>query len=166
MRTTGRDELFRRVCEVLVEHGGFRMAWIGWHDPKTRALVPVASAGDERGYLQTIEIFTDDRPAGRGPSGTAFVENRTYVCDATLDDPVTEPWRTEIERGGFRASAALPILERGQAGPRDAERLRDGARVFSEQGGAERAGPTLMCSHGAMSRPVGVENDRRVRAGD
>ena len=32
--TRTMDELFGRVCRALVEHGGFRMVWMGWHDPK------------------------------------------------------------------------------------------------------------------------------------
>src|SRR5688572_6702330 len=75
VRTHTRDELFGRVCEVLVQHGGFRMAWIGWHEPATHRLLPVAQAGDENDYLKSIEVYADDRPEGRGPSGRAFREN-------------------------------------------------------------------------------------------
>src|SRR4029453_19266158 len=66
--TTARDELFQKVCRVLVEHGGMSLAWIGWHDPATRQLVTVAQWGDDAGYLQRIQVYADDRPEGRGPS--------------------------------------------------------------------------------------------------
>ncbi len=104
-----RGELFGKICRVLITHGGFRMAWIGWEEPESRRLLPAADCGDEDGYVRGIRIYTDDRPEGRGPSGTAFRENRTYVCNDILDDPSTVPWREEMRRRGFRASAALPI---------------------------------------------------------
>jgi PAS domain S-box-containing protein len=40
-----RDELFARICRVLVEHGGLATAWIGWHDADAARLRPVASYG-------------------------------------------------------------------------------------------------------------------------
>jgi PAS domain S-box-containing protein len=109
-------ELFERVCAALVEHGGLRMAWIGWDDPATRQLVPVASAGDDGAYLQRVKVYTDDRPEGRGPSGTAFRDGRHYLCNDLAVDPGTLPWREEFERWGFRASAVFPIRQGGEVG--------------------------------------------------
>jgi len=109
VRTPTRDELFRDICQLLVKHGGFDMAWIGWRDAGTHRLIPVAACGDENAYLQNIEISTDDRPEGRGPSGTACRTGQPYVCNDMFSDPTTLPWRAEIERRRWRASAAFPI---------------------------------------------------------
>ncbi len=104
-----REGLTERVCEVLVAKGGFRMAWVGWLDAETQRLVPIATAGDDGGYLQRVEVYADERAQGRGPAGRAFCENRPYICNDVFIDPAMAPWRTEIERQGYRASAALPI---------------------------------------------------------
>ena len=109
----GRRELFLAVCEALVVHGGFGLVWIGWNDPESNRLVPQASWGKDADYPHTIEIFTDDRPAGRGPSGIAFRTGQPYVCNDLLEDHTTIPWRDAYRRHGFRASASLPIRERG-----------------------------------------------------
>jgi PAS domain S-box-containing protein len=108
-----RDELFQKVCQVLVEHAGFRLAWIGWCVPETHQLVPVAECGDENGYLQRINVYTDERPEGQGPSGTAFRTGRPYICNDMLNDPATLPWRSEYWRSGFLASATIPIRMNG-----------------------------------------------------
>jgi PAS domain S-box-containing protein len=108
-----RDALLARVCAVLVDHGGFRMAWVGWHDPALHRLVPVAQAGDDGGYLDGLVVTTDDRAEGRGPTGTAFRDGRPYVCNDLLHDPATVPWRDACRRLGFRASAALPVRVNG-----------------------------------------------------
>jgi PAS domain S-box-containing protein len=112
--TKSRDELLQKICRVLIEHGGFQMAWFGWDDPATHQLIPVAVCGDETGYIQHIKVYADDRPEGSGPSGTAFRTGRPYICNDMLNDPATLPWRAEIERRGFRASAVFPISENGQ----------------------------------------------------
>lgn len=103
-----REDLFAEVCRVLVQSGRFKMAWIGEPDA-THRLVPRAQHGDESGYLADIQIYTDPRPEGRGPTGIAFREGRTYVCSDFLTDAATAPWREKAERAGFHASIALPV---------------------------------------------------------
>lgn len=114
VRLPVREELFNRVCQVLVEHGGFRLAWIGWRNPATEQLEPLAVAGDENDYIRKIRVYADDRPEGRGPAGRAFRDGRPYVCNDMFRDSATLPWREEWKRRGFRASAALPVKSGGQ----------------------------------------------------
>ena len=111
-----RDELFKKICRMLVVHGGFRMAWIGWEDPSSHQLVPVAEWGDEQGYLRDVKVFTDDRTEGRGPGGTAFREGRHYVCNDVEDKPTLEPWAVEMRRNGFRSLASIPVRQGGAVG--------------------------------------------------
>ncbi len=113
--SSSRDELFPKVCRALVEHGGFGMAWIGWEDPGTRQLVPVAEFGDTGSYLKAVRIYTsEDRPEGRGPSGRAFREGMPYVANDLLANPLAQPWREFLERNAFRSSAVFPIRELGE----------------------------------------------------
>ena len=114
VRLRDRDALLHTVCEVLVKQGPFRMAWIGWHDPETQMLVRVAQSGDDTGYLDGLHISTTaDEPSGRGPSGTAFREDRLYVSNDALNDTATLPWRARIVASGYRASAVLPVRAAG-----------------------------------------------------
>ncbi|MGH7670613.1 MAG: PAS domain S-box protein, partial [Gemmatimonadaceae bacterium] len=111
--TPEREELLQKVCRVLGEHGGFAMIWVGWRDPETEQLVPVAIWGDEGGYVARIRVFADDRPEGQGPSGTAFREDRPVITNDSLNDSSTLPWRDEVLRRGIRSSAAFPIHMQG-----------------------------------------------------
>lgn len=114
VRVHDRKTLFRRVCQALVEEGGFGMAWIGWRSARTQQLVPVGQWGEEGEYRSGIEVYTDDRPHGRGPSGTAFRDGVPYICNDAFNDPSTVPWRAEFERRGLLASAAFPIRRSGR----------------------------------------------------
>jgi PAS domain S-box-containing protein len=107
--TEDRDALFQKVCQALVDDGGFCMAWVGWNNPETHQITPVAQWGDEQGYLQQISVYSDDRPEGRGPSGTAFRTGQAYINNDIRYDPATLPWRAERARYGFHSSAAFPI---------------------------------------------------------
>ena len=109
VRLPSRDELFAAICRIFVEQAGFRMAWIGWHAPATGRLLPVAACGDEDRYLTGIAVYGDDRPEGRGPTGRAFREGLPQICNDLSRNPDIAPWRPQLVRRGFEASAALPI---------------------------------------------------------
>jgi len=109
-----RDELFHTICRVLVDHGGFRLAWVGWHDRDTHRLLPTAHYGDFSGHLQSTPIYVDERPEGLGPAGTACREGRTVVSNDFVNDPNARPWHEEAHRRGIRAVAAFPIRVRGE----------------------------------------------------
>ncbi|WP_162525311.1 PAS domain S-box protein [Rariglobus hedericola] len=116
VRLPVREELFKRVCDVLVEQGGFRLAWIGWRNPETERLEPLGVAGDENDYIKNIQVYADERPEGMGPSGRAFRSKHAYVCNDMLNDEATSPWRAELIRRRFRASVAIPIRVDDQVG--------------------------------------------------
>jgi PAS domain S-box-containing protein len=154
--TPSRDELFEKICRVLVEHGGFLMAWIGWHDFDQSRLLPVAAFGDENGYLRGIQIYTDDRPEARGPTGTAFREGRPYVCNDFLNDPATQPWRAEAQRRGFRASAAFPIRER--------KVTKGTITVYADEAGIFRDKEIALLEEAAVDVSFGLDNLQREAA--
>jgi PAS domain S-box-containing protein len=113
VRSRSRQELLDEVVRVLVDVGRFAMALISWHDPATKELIPVARFGDVHGYVDRVRMFTDERPEGQGPAGTAFRTATPYVCNDFWKDSRTLQWREAARESGWRASAAFPILIAG-----------------------------------------------------
>ena len=114
VHSSSEEELFLQVCRAAVQFGGMKMAWIGLIDRETRMIVPVASFGDDNGYLQDIRISVDaGNPFGQGPTGTAGREHQTYWCQDFQHDPTTIPWHEQAARAGFAASGSLPLQCQG-----------------------------------------------------
>jgi len=113
VRITDEKTLYEETCRIAVEHGKFRMAWIGLVDPQTGEIKVTRYAGAEEGYLANAYITVRDEPAGRGPTGTAVREARTIICDDMEHDPRMGPWRTAALKRGYRSSAAVPIFKNG-----------------------------------------------------
>jgi len=111
VRCATEEELFAQICRSAVEYGSMKMAWIGFIDPQTRLIQPIASYDDRANdYLHGINISSDaETPLGRGPTGTAFRENQPVWCQDFQNDQRTAPWRERGMRFGWRASAALPL---------------------------------------------------------
>jgi len=104
-----RESLLAKICEVLVEFGQFKMAWIGWNDPDSPIVRPVASCGDASGYLRTLVVRRDDSPEGQGPVGTAIREEQPCIFNDFLSTDGTQPWREAARQAGFGSVAAFPV---------------------------------------------------------
>jgi len=112
VRMPSRNELFQNVCGILVDHGGMRVARIGWHISATRELIDVAAAGDLDHFpLQRVKIASADAP--QSPTRTAFREERPYVCNDVFNDSMAISWRDSIIGREFRSCAAFPFREKG-----------------------------------------------------
>ncbi len=109
VRIREKNRLLEEICRVIVDIGGFRMAWAGFADTEAHTIVPVASHGHIEGYLDTIAISTEAVARGLGPTGTAFREG-TFIFSNDLEiDPRMKPWREEAMKRGYRALAAFPF---------------------------------------------------------
>ncbi|WP_257309580.1 PAS domain S-box protein [Geothrix fuzhouensis] len=112
--TDSREALFAKVCRVLVEFGRFSMAWVGWNDPATHRVAVAAQYGDTMGYLEALEVHSDDTPTGHGPMGTAIREGQPSVLNDYLNLPESDAWREAALRSGFASAAAFPIRQGGE----------------------------------------------------
>lgn len=111
-----RDDLLYLVCEALVRHGGFRIAWVGWHDPCQAKLQLVASAGDDQDFLPTLKLSTDERATIKSCAVRAFISNEPCVSNDIVDDPNMADWREQARSYGIGAAAAIPIQRNGAPG--------------------------------------------------
>ena len=109
-RCASAAELFPQICRDTVSFGGMKMAWIGLIDEAGQQVKPVASFGDDDGYLADIHVSVDaGSPLGQGPIGTAIRENQPFWCQDFINDPRTAAWHERGARAGWAASAALPL---------------------------------------------------------
>ena len=109
VRTQDRQTLLQNICNVAVQYGQFKMAWIGIVDENTGIINPVCYAGQEEGYLKNIIITRNDEATGKGPVGRSIRENELKICHDIATDPNMEPWREEALKRGYRSSIAVPF---------------------------------------------------------
>ncbi|UCD63097.1 MAG: GAF domain-containing protein [Candidatus Zixiibacteriota bacterium] len=110
VRSRSESELLAHVCRILIGTGKYRLAWVGYaeHDEGKR-VNPVAQAGFEEGYLETLNITWTDTDRGRGPTGTAIRSGKPRIARNIPTDPMFSPWREQATRRGYASSIALPL---------------------------------------------------------
>lgn len=115
VRTRQRQELYERACRIAVERGGLLMAWVGLAQPDG-SLLPVASWGDDAGYLASITVwFTPELLGGRGPAGRAFRTRQPSCSNDIAADAETFASRAEALARGYRSCAAFPLTRGDRA---------------------------------------------------
>ncbi len=116
VRATDEASLLRDVCRIIVEMGGYLLAWVGFaEEDDGKSVRPVAQAGFEEGYMDSLDITWADAERGRGPTGTAIRTGEPSVARFIQADPRFEPWRAEASTRGYASSIALPMLSEGRA---------------------------------------------------
>ncbi len=112
MRASNEEDYLRTVCRIIVDDCGHAMTWIGFADDDAEKTVrPVAYAGFEDGYLETLHITWADNERGRGPTGTAIRTGKPSFCKNIHTDPKFAMWREEALKRGYASSLVLPLFD-------------------------------------------------------
>lgn len=163
IRESSEARVLDETCRILVEEGGYRMAWIAFGDPGTGEVRPVAQAGFTGDYLAQAHIRCDDSPEGQGPTGTAIRTGRHVICEDIAADVRLAPWRERARALGYRSSAAFPLRLRG--------RVIGAINVYAEQPRAFGADDVVLLAeladdigHGLQSLDDAAERRRAEEA--
>jgi PAS domain S-box-containing protein len=111
MRCTDEDQFLQEVCRIVVEDCGYSMVWIGYaEDDEGKTVRPMAYAGFDAGYVESLNITWADTERGRGPTGTAIRTGCPCECRNMLTDSAFGPWREEALKRGYASSLVLPLM--------------------------------------------------------
>ena len=110
VHSSQEQQLMVDMCNTIVNQGGYRLAWIGIVEHnEAKTIHPIACAGDEAGYLDSLRLTWDDSKLGRGPSGRAIRLGTTQITANIESDPLFAPWREQALQRGYASSIALPL---------------------------------------------------------
>lgn len=103
-------KLVDTICKIIVEHGGYRFAWIGYpQDDRDKTIKPVAHAGHEAGYLENRISWDKDDVYGRGPAGRATRSGKNVITRNIANSKRFKPWRDAALERGYASLAALVL---------------------------------------------------------
>ena len=109
-----RDELLSKICEVLVDRGGFQMAWIGINESGSDVCIPVSVYGDQFNFISSTDTLTNYNQESHKLPIFPLQADRPYASNDLLNDEIVSLWRDRFMKAGYRAAAVFPLKERGQ----------------------------------------------------
>jgi PAS domain S-box-containing protein len=112
---TGEALLLREICEIIVEVGGYLMAWVGFVEGDgERILRRVAEAEVAEGYPEMLDMTSPDSGPGGGVIGRAIRSGQFVICNHILTNPDFTQWREEAAKDGYASAIALPLIAQGR----------------------------------------------------
>jgi diguanylate cyclase (GGDEF)-like protein/PAS domain S-box-containing protein len=109
VRIRDRQHLFADTCRIAVEHGRFKMAWIGVAQPSGKKVTPVAWHGDDHGYLQEVSESLRFMPEDPGIAARVLHERKPVVINDVAADPRVVFKDAALKRG-FRSCVVMPLV--------------------------------------------------------
>jgi PAS domain S-box-containing protein len=113
LRSRTRQHLVKEVCEIAVQHAGFLLAWIGWKDPESDLVLPVAQCGDDGDHVKSFRIRSNVRHRARRGTVLAFDTGQAYIANDFAGSTESKRPRKSSSLSRTRAFAAFPIRLQG-----------------------------------------------------
>ena len=109
VRTQDRRDLFHEACEIAVNAGGFRLAWIGIADMEQQHVAAAAWAGAGEEYIEHIPMGLNVLESGNyGLVGDCIGNSDTVLVQDIRTDPRIV-LRDEAINRGFQSFGLFPL---------------------------------------------------------
>jgi diguanylate cyclase (GGDEF)-like protein/PAS domain S-box-containing protein len=108
VHSPNKEHLFDELCRIAVQRGGFALAWVGWINPLTRELVPVARSGPEPTWFARLAPLGQSG-APRTPAELALAQGHPYLSNDLQADSALAPIADDLCQREFHAAASFPL---------------------------------------------------------
>lgn len=110
VRAVNEMELLNEICRIVVDLGGYRMAWVGYaQDDAVHPIKPMAWQGHEEGFLRALLESNSDIDLYRLPMGMTINSGLPNLIQDIAHDLVCATWREEAVSRGYASVISLPL---------------------------------------------------------
>jgi diguanylate cyclase (GGDEF)-like protein/PAS domain S-box-containing protein len=111
VRASDQTQLLQDVCRIMVDEGGYSMAWAGLvRFDEESSIERVAFAGGDESYFAGRRTSWADNEFGQGPTGLAVRTRKPQVVRNIRTDRRFKLWRDSALKHGFVSAATLPLV--------------------------------------------------------
>lgn len=98
----------QELCDVLVDEGGYALAWIGVTSQEVEGGVDIAVAAGATDYLYGDMVsWHGTKESGLGPTGTALRTGESQIVHDMASEASFSPWSERAAEFGFGSSVAI-----------------------------------------------------------
>ena len=115
IQAENETDLLQKVCQKIVEVGGYSLVWVALLQADQQQTVqPAAYHGANNGYLAKVNVDLQDYKRRQDPIATAVRTGQPLVC-RDLQKNVALPWLKDALRCGFKSIMAIPLMADNKA---------------------------------------------------
>jgi len=110
IRAVSESSFLKEVCRILVEKGGYSLAWVGYLEEGAEGkVVPVEFFGENKEYVDQMNIVLSDPIRGSGPAGRALKSHKSVIARDLNNDATFTPWLEFAHQLGIQLTASFPF---------------------------------------------------------
>jgi PAS domain S-box-containing protein len=113
IRADDENVLLQRICHVIAQEGGYRMAWVGYVDEARKTLRAMAVSGHNDGFVERVVQKGWGRDYEGGPACRTMRTGRPLIVNSIMRDQRTVAWRDEALKRGYQSVGAYPLKHDG-----------------------------------------------------
>ena len=104
------NTLLLDICRIIVETGGYRLAWVGFAGQDSKKSVKLAAHwGEPKNYIESLDVSWAVSHPHQCPGGTAIRIGKTVAVRDILWENRFDHWREKALASGYRSAIALPL---------------------------------------------------------
>jgi diguanylate cyclase (GGDEF)-like protein len=115
LRSNDEPSLLAEICRIIVREGGYRLAWVSRaeHDAQ-KTVTPLAWAGIDEGFVESLRVTWADTERGQGVTGTAIRSGEPSIVRDLSTDPKVALWREAALQRGYASTIGFPLRVDGE----------------------------------------------------
>jgi PAS domain S-box-containing protein len=111
VRIKDKNELLNEICRLIVEEGGYYLAWVGMaQEDEFKSIQPVAQYGFDKGFLEKAKISWGNNKYSTGPTGKSIKTSKISIFRNLMGHPDFGPWKEEARVRKYNSAIALPLF--------------------------------------------------------
>jgi len=116
VRASGEEDLLNDVCNILVEVGGYQLAWTGFfnNEDGKECIGDFVIAGKDKDLINSDCLYLKDLRADGNPIFKAYRDKKTVVVKYSDEEIESMNYYTEIKMRGFKVSIHLPLFDKDE----------------------------------------------------
>jgi PAS domain S-box-containing protein len=115
VRAENESDLLQRICQIIVDVGGYQLAWVGFAEHnQEKSILPAAQAGYTDEPRQFLNLSWSNTINGQNPTGAAIRTGKPVIIQNIFTDPHYQIWQCQASSQGFAALIALPLIAEKQ----------------------------------------------------
>jgi signal transduction histidine kinase/ActR/RegA family two-component response regulator/HAMP domain-containing protein len=147
VHATDEPALLNEICRVIVEDGGYRLAWVAF--ARATGVVAAAQWGADDGYIADSVRIWDRKRTEPGALRDFLESGRTRVTRDFRTDPFVSDWKDEALKRGMRSSATFAL--------REDDRTFGALMIYSDQAEAFDEQEMLLLTEMAEDLAYGIQ---------
>lgn len=112
IHATDEKQLLQKMCDVAVQVGGYRMAWIGYaREAAGKPIEQMAQAGLGADAPELPALSWEDRAGEVCPAAQAVIQGKVQIVADIARDAGNHPWCEHARKNGYASCIALPLQD-------------------------------------------------------